>query len=51
MQSLAEGLSLKEFAANRLMSYETVRSHIRRILDKTGARRQSELVGLFYKLR
>lgn len=51
MQSVAEGETLKEFAHHHDVTYETARSHIRRILDKTGARRQSELVGLFHKLR
>jgi DNA-binding CsgD family transcriptional regulator len=50
VQALAEGQSLKEFALNWQISYETVRSHIRRILHKTGARRQADLVRLVHRL-
>lgn len=48
--ALAEGKSLKEVAQERATSYETVRSHIRRILQKTGARRQVDLVRMVHKL-
>jgi DNA-binding CsgD family transcriptional regulator len=41
---LAEGRSLAEFAAARGCSEQTARTHMKRILDKTGARRQADLV-------
>lgn len=50
VQALSEGYSLKEFAASRQISYETVRSHIRRILQKMGVRRQADLVRIAHKL-
>lgn len=51
MQGLCEGLVLKEIADRQNISYETVRSHLRRILVKTGARRQSDLVKLGQSVR
>jgi DNA-binding CsgD family transcriptional regulator len=44
--SLAEGLSPKEIADRLGVSYETVRSQLRSIYDKTGVRRQAALVRL-----
>ena len=41
---LATGDSLKEAAAHRQIGLETARTHVKRILHKTGARRQAELV-------
>jgi DNA-binding CsgD family transcriptional regulator len=51
VQALAEGVSLREFSARHQMSYETVRSHTRRVLHKTGARRQADLVRIAHRLR
>lgn len=51
VQALCEGLSLREFATANSTSYETVRSYVRRIFMKTGARRQSDLVRLTRTLR
>jgi len=43
-QSLSEGASLKQIAWANNVTYETVRSHLRRVLEKVGVRRQVELV-------
>jgi DNA-binding CsgD family transcriptional regulator len=42
--AIAEGKSLAEFAAARGCSEQTARTHLKRILDKTQARRQADLV-------
>lgn len=44
--ALAEGLAPKEIAEGLGVSYETVRSQLRSIYDKTGVRRQAALVRL-----
>lgn len=41
---LAAGDSLQEAAGRRQIAHETARTHLKRILRKTGARRQAELV-------
>lgn len=51
VQGLCEGLVLKEIADRYDISYETVRSQLRRIMSKTGARRQSDLVKLGQSMR
>jgi len=43
---LINGAALKELAALQGISYETVRTHLRRIFSKTGTYRQAELVNL-----
>ena len=43
---LANGQSLREIAANRSISKNTVRSHLQRVFDKTDTSRQAELVKL-----
>jgi len=43
---LVQGRSLPEIAAALEVRPSTVRTHLNRIFDKTGARRQTELVGL-----
>jgi DNA-binding CsgD family transcriptional regulator len=43
---IAEGRSLEEAAAMLNITTETARSYIKRVLSKTGAKRQSELVRL-----
>lgn len=48
--ALADGLRLAEFAEARRVRLTTVRSQIRAVLDKTGCRRQSELVRLVTRL-
>lgn len=42
--ALAEGRSVTEFATERGCSEQTARTHLKRVLDKTGVRRQPELV-------
>jgi DNA-binding CsgD family transcriptional regulator len=42
--ALAEGNSLTEFAAGRGCTEATARTHLKRVLEKTGTRRQAELV-------
>lgn len=44
-QLLAGGAAPKEIAARLGLGYETVRSHLKRAMAKTGTRRQAELVG------
>ncbi len=51
VQALSEGASLKKIADTHGITYETVRTHIRRILSKTGAKRQAELVRITHALR
>lgn len=48
--AVAEGASLAEIADNLRVSQFTIRSHLRRILDKTGARRQAEVVRILLTL-
>jgi DNA-binding CsgD family transcriptional regulator len=42
--ALAEGKSLAEFAVARGCTEATARTHLKRVLEKTGTRRQAELV-------
>lgn len=42
--ALAEGLSLADFAEARGCSEETARTHLKRVLEKTGTHRQADLV-------
>lgn len=43
---LAQGQSVEEIAAETSTSVETVRTHVRRVLSKTGTGRQAELISL-----
>jgi DNA-binding CsgD family transcriptional regulator len=47
---LGEGLALTEVAAHLGVEVVTARAHLRSIFDKTGARRQAELVALLARL-
>ncbi|HWB51017.1 MAG TPA: LuxR C-terminal-related transcriptional regulator [Stellaceae bacterium] len=47
---LAGGADVREISAQLQISYHTARTHIARIMEKTGTRRQAELVGLLAKL-
>jgi len=51
VQALSEGASLKRIATENQITYETARTHLRRILSKTGAKRQAELVRITHALR
>lgn len=51
VHALNDGLTLKEFAAQTGLSYETVRSYVRHVLVKAGARSQTDLVRLTRGLR
>ena len=42
--ALARGLTLAEFALERRCSEHTARTHLKRMLEKSGARRQADLV-------
>ena len=42
--ALAGGASVREAATKLGVTYETARTHLKRLLSKTGARRQAELV-------
>lgn len=48
---IAEGLSLTEIAARLSLRLGTARNHLKSIFDKTGAKRQGEIVALVSKLR
>ena len=45
-RDLAGGQSLREIAAQRGISYDTARSHLRAIMSKTAIHRQTDLVAL-----
>ncbi|MCX2697403.1 helix-turn-helix transcriptional regulator [Ochrobactrum chromiisoli] len=48
---LYDGLSAREIADKTSRSYETVRTHIKTLLQKTGTKRQGELLALIGKLQ
>jgi DNA-binding CsgD family transcriptional regulator len=50
-QALAAGETLRHFALRREVSYETARSQLRRVFDKTGVKRQAELVRVVNRTR
>jgi len=47
---LMEGLEVREIAERAGTTLETARVHLKRVLSKTGARRQMELVRLMLSL-
>ena len=47
---LSEGKSVKQAAEELSISYETARTHLRRIFSKTGTSRQAELLVLIDQL-
>lgn len=47
---LCEGLSLREISQATGRSYETIRTHMKSILNKTGTSRQGELIALVAKM-
>lgn len=51
MQAVCAGETLKEFASSNGISYETARSQLRRIFEKTGAKRQAELVRIAERMK
>jgi DNA-binding CsgD family transcriptional regulator len=44
VESLVRGATVAEHAAERGISVNTARVHMQRVLDKTGARRQADLI-------
>lgn len=48
LKCLAEGMSLKEIAAQRNVTIHTVRSQVKSIMNKTDTTRQSELIRLVH---
>ncbi len=48
---LTHGRSLQSIADEKRISYETAKTHLRAIFDRTGTRRQSELVALLSRRR
>jgi DNA-binding CsgD family transcriptional regulator len=48
--TLAEGRTLRRAAEHLDIRYETARTHLRRILNKTGTSRQAELIGLLERI-
>ena len=48
---VASGETDQDIASELFISVSTVRSHLDRIRDKTGARRRADLTGLAYRLR
>jgi DNA-binding CsgD family transcriptional regulator len=51
VHGLLDGETLKEIATRRQVSYETVRAQLRQVFDKTGTRRQADLVRLAGQLK
>lgn len=47
VMALCQGGSMREIAARLDIAYETLRTHLKRIYEKTGARSQRDLVRLF----
>jgi DNA-binding CsgD family transcriptional regulator len=47
---LLEGLEVRDIANRLTMTLETARFHLKRVLAKTGARRQTELMRLMLSL-
>jgi DNA-binding CsgD family transcriptional regulator len=47
---LCEGKTVEQVADDLEMQYETARTHLRRILSKTGTSRQAEMIILLAKL-
>lgn len=48
---LCEGLSLRDISEATERSYETIRTHMKSILQKTGTSRQGELIALVAKMQ
>lgn len=48
---LAEGLSLPEVASRLRLQVGTVRNHLKNIFEKTGTRRQGEMIALLHRIR
>lgn len=48
-EKITRGLGIREIAASSGITYETARSMVKQIYAKTGTKRQSDLVALFYR--
>lgn len=49
LQGLAQGISARDIAERNQVSYNTVRSQIASLLQKTGCKRQTDLIRLFLR--
>jgi DNA-binding CsgD family transcriptional regulator len=49
-EMLVSGLTVQEAALQLFISAHTAKTHLKRILSKTGTRRQSELVSLLLSI-
>ncbi len=49
VESITEGLSVPEHAEKQGIAVNTARVHMQRVLEKTGARRQTDLLRLLYR--
>ena len=49
LESISEGLSVPEHADRQNIAVNTARVHMQRVLEKTGARRQTDLLRLLYR--
>ncbi|QYJ07529.1 helix-turn-helix domain-containing protein [Qipengyuania flava] len=49
VRAVADGLSVPEHAEKRGISVNTARVHMQRVLEKTGARRQTDLVRMLFR--
>jgi DNA-binding CsgD family transcriptional regulator/PAS domain-containing protein len=50
VENLAHGLSLPEFAGQFQVSYETARTQLKSVFEKTGVRRQTDLIAITLRL-
>lgn len=50
-EALARGLALNQIALTRRVSLATVKTHMQHVFDKTGVRRQADLISLVSALR
>ena len=49
LQLIAEGMSTREISRRLWVTDETVKTHVRRLLDKLGARTRAQAVAVAYR--